>query len=241
MKPTPKTVATPHVDSGASGIESSRVLVVEDDDAIAELVQQTLRDAGIESDRAANGLDGLWMARESNYAAVVLDILMPGMNGYEVCRTLRAESSMIPILMLTAKAGEFDEADGLDLGADDYLRKPFSTAVLVSRLRALMRRTPAVRRSSVLARGSITFDTTSRRCAKDGVETALTTREATLLETLLKAEDRPLSRDELVRQVWGMDFDGDPNVVDVYVGYLRKKLGSDQIENLRGVGFRVRE
>ncbi len=221
-------------------IDSSRVLVVEDDEAIAALIRRTLSDAGLESDHAANGLDGLWMARENAYGAMLLDILMPGMNGYEVCRTLRDEGSVLPILMLTAKTGEYDETDGLDLGADDYLRKPFSTAVLVSRVRALLRRTPTVRQSEILERGSIVFDVNARSCRQNEHEVTLTTKEATLLEALLRSGDQPMSRDQLVRQVWGMDFDGDPNVVDVYLGYLRKKLGKERIENLRGVGFRVK-
>ena len=221
-------------------IDSSRVLVVEDDEAIATLIRRTLSDAGIESDHAPNGLDGLWMARENSYGAMLLDILMPGMNGYEVCRTLREEGSVLPILMLTAKTGEYDETDGLDLGADDYLRKPFSTAVLISRVRALLRRTPTVRQSEQLERGSVSFDVHARSCHLKGHEISLTTKEATLLESLLRTGDQPMSRDQLVLQVWGMNFDGDPNVVDVYLGYLRKKLGKEQIENLRGVGFRVK-
>ncbi len=220
---------------------SSRILIVEDDDAIAAMVERTLTGAGLEADIARTGLDGLWMAREASYGCILLDIMLPEMNGYEVCRTLRSEGNEVPILMLTAKSGEYDETDGLDLGADDYLRKPFSPAVLVSRIRALMRRRPALQISEELTCGAVRFDTTTRRCHLGGDEVSLTSKEASLLEALLNNGDQPMGRLEILRQVWGMDFDGDPNVVDVYIGYLRKKLGKDRIENVRRVGFRVVE
>ncbi|MEM7339975.1 MAG: response regulator transcription factor [Actinomycetota bacterium] len=220
-------------------IASARVLIVEDDEAIAALVRRTLADAGIEADVAATGLDGLWLAREHAYGAICLDILLPGMNGYEVCRTLRTEEIHTPILMLTAKTGEYDEIDGLDLGADDYLRKPFSPSVLVARVRALLRRRDTAQVAPTLSRGLVGFDTSSRECRVDGDVVDLTPREATLLEAMLRADDAPLSRAELLSQVWGVEFEGDPNVVDVYIGYLRRKLGRDRIETVRGVGFRV--
>ncbi len=225
--------------TAADGIDSSRVLIVEDDDAIAAVIRDTLADAGIASDRAATGLDGLWMAREASYGAMLLDILLPELNGYEICRILRDEQNPVPILMLTSKTGLYDETDGLDLGADDYLRKPFATPVLVSRVRALLRRTPTIRAVTVLERGDVSFNVNSRQCFLGPVEVSLTTREASLLETLLRADDEPVSRRHLLQQVWGMDFEGDANVIDVYIGYLRKKLGRERVENLRGVGFRV--
>lgn len=218
---------------------SSRVLIVEDDEAIAAMVERTLAGAGMEADIARTGLDGLWMAREASYGVVLLDIMLPEMNGYEVCRTLRAEGNPVPILMLTAKSGEYDETDGLELGADDYLRKPFSPAVLIARIRALMRRRPTVRASEELVCGDLRFDVATRRCSMGGADVSLTTKEASLLEALLNNGDRPMDRGEILRQVWGMEFDGDPNVVDVYIGYLRKKLGKSRVENVRGVGFRV--
>ncbi len=219
---------------------SPRVLIVEDDESIASLVQRTLSDAGIESDVAASGLDGLWMAREGSYGALVLDIMLPGLNGYELCRTLRSEHDPVGILMLTAKSGEYDETDGFEMGADDYLRKPFSTAVLTQRVKALLRRTPGTTVSEQLNCGDLTMDLATRRCRLGGEELGLTAREATLLETLLRNISAPMSRQALLAQVWGLDFDGDPNVVDVYLGYLRRKIGKDRIENLRGVGYRLR-
>ncbi|MEO1059772.1 MAG: response regulator transcription factor [Actinomycetota bacterium] len=216
-----------------------RVLVVEDDEQIASLVQRTLAGAGIDSDLASTGPDGLWKAREGSYGAIVLDLMLPGMNGYEVCRTLRSEGVATAIIMLTAKSGEYDETDGFEMGADDYLRKPFSTAVLAHRVQALLRRTPGTTVTERLTRGQLSFDLQTRTCELDGAEVALTAREATLLETLLRSGETPLSRADLLDRVWGMDFDGDPNVVDVYVGYLRRKLGRERIVNRRGVGFRV--
>lgn len=221
-------------------MSSPRVLIVEDDDSIASLVKRTLADAGIESDVATTGLDGLWMAREGSYGVIVLDIMLPGMNGYEVCRTLRGEGNSVAVLMLTAKGGEYDETDGFEMGADDYVRKPFSTSVLTHRVQALLRRTPSTRISPQLTCGDLTMDLVTRQCHLEGIEIPLTAREATLLETLLRNPEAPQTRQRLLDQVWGLDFDGDPNIVDVYVGYLRKKLGKRRIENLRGVGFRVR-
>ncbi|MEM9034497.1 MAG: response regulator transcription factor [Actinomycetota bacterium] len=217
-----------------------RVLLVEDDDDIAAIVAETLADSGHAVDRAADGPDGLWMAREGNHALIVLDLLLPGLNGYQVCETLRSEGRHVPILMLTAKVGEYDETDGFDAGADDYLRKPFSPAVLQARVQALLRRAPNPRREAVLERGRVRLDPTSRTCSLDGRPVELTSREAQLLEALLRSDDAPLGRLALLDEVWGHDFDGDPNVVDVYVRYLRGKVGRETIENVRGVGYRVR-
>ena len=222
-------------------ITSTRVLIIEDDNAIAALVQRTLADARIITDVASTGLDGLWMARERRYGAICLDILMPGMNGYEVCRTLRSEGDHTPILMLTAKTGEYDETDGFDMGADDYLRKPFSPAVLTARVKSLLRRGTGAIEPDLLQRGGISFDANARRCAVDGTDVSLTAKEASLLATLLRAGEHPLSRQVILEEVWGFDFDGDANVVDVYLGYLRKKVGKQRIENVRGVGFRVKQ
>jgi len=221
-------------------LDSSRVLIVEDDEDIAALVKRTLAAGNIDTDVAFDGLDGLWMARETSYGALCLDIMLPGMNGYEVCRTLRSEGNSVPILMLTAKTGEYDETDGFDLGADDYLRKPFSPAVLTARIKALLRRSSVPIAPLVLERGGVAFNSDSRRCLVDGEPRHLTSKEAAVLEALLRNQDTPLSRSDLLSEVWGMDFDGDNNVVDVYIGYLRKKLGKERIENIRSVGFRVR-
>ena len=229
----------PEAMSTISTIESSRVLIIEDDEAIAALIKRTLTDAAIECDVAHTGLDGLWKAREAQYGVICLDIMLPEMNGYEVCRTLRGEGIETPILMLTAKTGEYDASDGFDLGADDYVRKPFSPVVLVARVRSLMRRTSVPIASDVLERGAVALDITSGKCTVDGDEVTLTSRERKVLEALLRAGDGAISRDRLLQEVWGFDFDGDTNVVDVYIGYLRKKVGRSHIENRRGIGYRV--
>ncbi len=220
-------------------MSSSRVLIVEDDEAIASLVQRTLSEAGIESDIATTGTEGLWRAREVEYGVIVLDLLLPEMNGYVVCRTLREEGNSVAILMLTAKSGEYDETEGFEMGADDYLRKPFSPAVLIARAKALLRRTPSTTVTEVLSCGDLRFDLAARRCWIGEDLISLTAREGTLLEVLLRSGETPLSRLQLLDQVWGFDFDGDPNVVDVYIGYIRKKLGRDRVENVRSVGFRL--
>lgn len=217
-----------------------RLLLVEDDDDIAAIVAEALAIDGHAVDRAADGCDGLWMARERSYGLIVLDLLLPGMNGYRVCETLRSEGSQVPVLMLTAKVGEYDETDGFEVGADDYLRKPFSPGVLRARVQALLRRAPNGLRPDVLVRGPVRFDPASRDCAVAEAPVELTGREAQLLEALLRAEDTPVTRLELVDTVWGRDFDGDPNVVDVYLRYLRAKVGRETIENVRGVGYRIR-
>lgn len=219
-----------------------RLLIVEDDDDIAVVVEQTLRADGHSVDRAADGLDGIWMAREGEYGLIVLDVLLPGMNGFKICETLRTEGVETPILMLTAKVGEYDETDGFDVGADDYLRKPFSPSVLQARVRALLRRgaNSGGQIETTLTRGGVVLDPRTRACSHDGADIELTGRQAQLLEALLRAGDTPISRLDLVRAVWGLDFEGDPNVADVYLGYLRTKLGKTTIENVRGLGYRVR-
>lgn len=218
-----------------------RLLLVEDDDDIAVVIEHTLRSDGFEVDRAADGVDGLWMAEEGVYGLVVLDLLLPGMNGYKVCESIRAKGIDTPILMLTAKVGEYDETDGFDVGADDYLRKPFSPAVLSARVRSLLRRGSAAPTSGDrLERGGVSLDPATRSCVFAGDDVDLTGRQAHVLEALLRAGEAPISRLQLVRTVWGLDFDGDPNVADVYIGYLRAKLGKETIENIRGLGYRVR-
>ncbi|MEM9133530.1 MAG: response regulator transcription factor [Actinomycetota bacterium] len=218
-----------------------RVLIVEDDDDIAVVIEQTLRTGGYEVDRSADGLDGRWRATEGGYGLIVLDVLLPGMNGFKVCESLRADGITTPVLMLTAKVGEYDETDGLDAGADDYLRKPFSPNVLLARVRALLRRSGATAEGGErLERGGVALDPVNRACEIEGEPVELTGRQAQVLEALLRSGTTPLSRDDLVRSVWGLDFDGDPNVVDVYIRYLRQKLGKPTIENVRGLGFRVR-
>lgn len=218
-----------------------RLLTVEDDDDIAVVIEAALRSDGHSIDRAADGLDGLWMAREGTYGVIVLDVLLPSMNGFKICETLRNEGNTTPILMLTAKVGEYDETDGFEAGADDYLRKPFSPGVLIARVRALLRRGPGSEgRSDVLERGGVRLNPRTRSCQLNGAAIELSQRQSELLETLLRTGDEPLSRLELVKAVWGLDFDGDPNVADVYLRYLRAKLGKETIENVRGAGYRIK-
>ena len=219
-----------------------RILVVEDEQRLATAVKHGLEAEGFTVDAVYDGLDGLWRAREGLYAAMVLDIMLPEMNGYEICRTLRAEDNWVPILMLTAKDGEYDEAEGLDLGADDYLRKPFSLVVLVARLRMLMRRGQA-QPSLVLGVGDLTLDPATRQCRRGDADIALTPRELTVLQTLMSRAPEVVPKQELLHAVWGFDFDGDPNIVEVYIGYLRRKIdrpfGACSIRTVRGVGYQV--
>ena len=191
---------------------------------------------GFVVDHVADGQSGLDAARFGAYDVVVLDIMLPRMSGYTVVRTLREEHNWVPVLLLTAKDGEYDEADGLDYGADDYLTKPFSFVVLVARLRSLLRRDP-VPRPTVLEVAGVTLDPGARRVEVDGTEVALAPREFLLLEHLVRAHPAAVRKEELLEKVWG-DLD-DANVVEVYVGYLRRKLGRWRIETVRGVGYRM--
>ena len=219
-----------------------RILVVEDEQRLATAIKHGLEAEGFVVDAVHDGLDGLWRAREGRYAAVVLDILLPGMNGYKICRTLRAEDNWVPILMLTAKDGEYDEAEGLDLGADDYLRKPFSLVVLAARLRTLMRRGQA-QPSLVLTVGDLSLDPGTRRCLRGDAGIELTPRELAVLHALMSRAPEVVPKQELLHEVWGFDFDGDPNIVEVYIGYLRRKIdrpfGTRSIRTVRGVGYQV--
>ncbi len=219
-----------------------RVLVVEDEVHLAEAITDGLRTEGFDVDAVHDGIDGLWRAREGSYDAIVLDVLLPGMNGYRVCKTLRDEGVWTPILILTAKDGEYDEAEALDTGADDFLSKPFSFVVLLARLRALFRR-GAPPRPAVLEFGPLRLDPGSRKVARAGNEVSLTAREFALLEYLMRRDGNVASKSEILDHVWGMDFAGDPNVVEVYIGYLRRKLdqpdGEQMIKTVRGAGYRL--
>jgi len=218
-----------------------RVLVVEDERRLAAAVKRGLEASGFAIDLAHDGVTGLHMAREGSYDGVVLDIMLPGMSGYKVCSALRAESNWVPILFLTAKDGEYDQADGLDLGADDYLTKPFSYVVLAARLRALMRR-GAAPRPSVLSAGDLTLDPASRTVRRGSAAVDLTAREFSLLEYLMRNRDAVVSKSELLTHVWDEAGDiADLNVVEVYVGYLRKKIdtpfGRHAVRTVRGAGY----
>lgn len=219
-----------------------RVLVVEDEAHLAHVVARGLSAEGFTVEVTHDGLDGLWRARERQYGVIILDILLPGMNGYEVCRTLRHEGIWTPILMLTAKNGEYDEAEALDTGADDFLAKPFSFVVLVARIRALQRR-GAVARPAMLRAGDLTIDPGRRTCVRGDTDVSLTAREFDLLEALMRRAGDVCSKSELLDEVWGHDFGGDANVVEVYVGYLRRKVdvpfSRASIQTVRGVGYRL--
>jgi DNA-binding response OmpR family regulator len=219
-----------------------RVLVVEDEPRLAEGLRAGLVADGFAVDVAGTGTDGLWLAREQPYDAIVLDLMLPGLNGYRVCRTLRAEENWTPILILTAKDGEWDEVEGLDTGADDYLTKPFSHAVLVARLRALLRR-GSRERPAVLSAGDLVLDPAARRAWRGERELSLTSREVSLLELFLRRRGEVLSKREILAHVWDFDFEGDPNIVEVYVRRLREKLDRPfqraAIETLRGAGYRM--
>ncbi len=219
-----------------------RLLVVEDERRLAEGLKRGLEAEGFAVDVAANGTDGLWFARENRYAVVLLDIMLPGMSGYVVCRTLRDEGDWTPVLMLTAKDGEWDQVEALDTGADDYLTKPFSFAVLVARVRALIRR-GAAPRPAVLEAGDLSLDPATRAVQRGDVTIELTTREFTVLEFLIRRAGEVVSKAQILEGVWDFDFDGDPNIVEVYIRHLRNKVdrpfGRSSIETLRGAGYRL--
>jgi DNA-binding response OmpR family regulator len=219
-----------------------RVLVVEDEKRLAAGLKRGLEAEGFATDVALDGTDGLWMARENPYDAIVLDIMLPGLNGYRLCAALRDEGNWTPILMLTAKDGEFDEAEALDTGADDYVTKPFSYVVLVARLRALIRR-GAGERPAVLEAGDLRFDPGSRRAWRGETEVTLTAREMALLEFLLRRRGEVVSKTDILEHVWDYEFEGDLNIVEVYVRHLRNKLdrpfARNAIETVRGAGYRL--
>jgi DNA-binding response OmpR family regulator len=216
-----------------------RVLVVEDEVRLAEAIRDGLDAEGFDVELCHDGLDGLWRAREGPFGAIVLDILLPGMNGYKVCQTLRDEGIWTPVLMLTAKSGEYDEAEALDTGADDFLSKPFSFVVLVARLHALARRGGTPRPRELLA-GDLALDPVQRTCRRGEVPIDLTRREHALLEALVRRVGHAVTKDQLLREVWGERFEGDANVVEVYVGYLRRKIdapfGRKTLQTVRGLG-----
>ena len=218
-----------------------RVLVVDDEVRLADSVRRGLEAEGFAVDVAHTGPDGLWMARENAYDAIVLDLMLPGMNGYKVCETLRAEQIWTPVLMLTAKDGEWDQVEGLDTGADDYLTKPFSFPVLVARIRAVTRR-GAAERPTVLEAGDLSLDPASRRVSRGDVELTLTAREVSLLEFLMRRRDEVVSKQQILDAVWDFAFEGDPNIVEVYVRHLRNKIDRpfqrDSIQTVRGAGYR---
>jgi len=219
-----------------------RVLYVEDDEPQVRALKRGLERDGFAVDVARDGEEGLWLATESGYDAVVLDIMLPRLNGYEVCRRLRDAEIWTPILMLTAKDGDHDHAEALDTGADDFLAKPVSYLVLVAHLRALIRRaSPA--RPAVLVAGDIRLDPARHQCWRGEVEIDLTPRQFSLLEYLMTRAGDVVSKTDVLEHVWDDAFTGDPNIVEVYVGYLRRKLdtpfGRTSIQTVRLVGYRL--
>jgi DNA-binding response OmpR family regulator len=221
---------------------SRRVLVIEDDYDLSRAVADLLTDDGFHVDQRYDGESGLARAREENYDVIVLDIMMPRRNGFNVCLDLRAAGVNTPLLMLTAKDGEMDEVEGLEVGADDFLRKPFERSILLARIHALLRRYER-NRPQRLTVGPVSLDALRRKATSNGREVTLTPREFALLEFLMLNADTPLAKSEILSSVWGGDFDGDPNIVEVYIGYLRRKIDPKGqpsiIRTVRGVGYTV--
>ncbi len=216
-----------------------RILLVEDEPSLAATIRRGLESEGWVVEHETDGVDGLWRGSERPFDVIVLDIMLPRLNGYDVLKGLREREVWTPVLMLTAKDGEYDQADAFDLGADDYLTKPFSFVVLVARLRALHRR-GAPARPVVLVAGAISLDPARRRVRHAGAEVELTRREYGVLEFFLQHKGVVVSKTEILAGVWDAYYDGDDNIVEVYVGYLRRKLGASSIETVRGSGYRLR-
>jgi DNA-binding response OmpR family regulator len=214
-----------------------RLLLVEDEARLAAALRRGLSAEGFQVDVAGDGATGLDAARDRRYDAVLLDVMLPRMSGYDVVRRLREEDNWVPVMMLSAKDGPHDQADGLDYGADDYLTKPFSYVVLLARLRALLRRQGEAR-PVVLTAGEVALDPATREVTVAGEPVALTPREYAVLEYLLRHPDRVVTKLELLDHVWDVDAE-DPNVVEVYVGYLRRKLGREVVRTVRGAGYRI--
>ncbi|GAA1923453.1 response regulator transcription factor [Streptomyces durmitorensis] len=226
-----------------------RLLIVEDEKRLALSLAKGLTAEGYAVDVVHDGVDGLHRASEGTYDLVILDIMLPGMNGYRVCSTLRAAGHDVPILMLTAKDGEYDEAEGLDTGADDYLTKPFSYVVLVARVKALLRRRGNAGPSPVHTLGDLTVDTAARRVFRgkdgkdgkdgEGSEVTLTAKEFAVLEQLVLRAGEVVSKGDILEHVWDFAYEGDPNIVEVYISALRRKLGAPLIKTVRGAGYRL--
>ncbi|MFF8401307.1 response regulator transcription factor [Streptomyces sp. NPDC015684] len=219
-----------------------RLLIVEDERRLATALARGLGAEGFAVDVAHDGVTGLHLARERDYDLIVLDIMLPGLNGYRLCAQLRAAGDDTPILMLTAKDGEYDEAEGLDTGADDYLTKPFSYVVLLARIRALLRRRTRAG-AQVLRIGDLTVDPAARRAERAGTDIALTAKEFAVLEHLAVHAGQMVSKSDILDHVWDFAYDGDPNIVEVYVSALRRKIdvpfGRRSITTLRGAGYRL--
>ena len=221
-----------------------RILIVEDEVKMAALIRRGLREQGLSADVTTRGEDALWMAGSTDYDAIVLDVMLPGMDGFETCRRLREDKVWSPVLMLTARDAVEDRVAGLDGGADDYLTKPFSFAELLARLRALARRGP-IERPVQLQVGELRLDPATRQVWRGETEISLTTKEFALLEAFMHRPGEVLSRYQLLEHAWDYEYENRSNVVDVYVRYLRQKIdrpfGTDGIETVRGAGYRLRK
>lgn len=217
-----------------------RVLMVEDEQMLAETVRRGLSNEGFVVEIAHDGVSGLWAATENIYDVILLDLMLPLKNGYEVLKEIRERRIWTPVLMLTAKDGEYDQADAFDLGADDYLTKPFSFLILVARIRALIRR-GAPERPVVLSLGSLVLDPARRTVRRDDCAIVLTAREYGLLQYLMRRHDQVMSKAEILDNVWDPAFEGGDNVVEVYIGYLRRKIdipfGLHTLTTVRGMGY----
>ncbi len=220
-----------------------RVLVVEDEAKMAALIQRGLKDEGIAADTAGTGEDAVWMAGSTGYDAIILDVMLPGIDGFETCARLRANDVWIPVVMLTARDGIEDRVAGLDGGADDYLLKPFAFAELLARLRAVIRRGPT-ERPAILEVGNLRLDPATRQASRAGTPIVLSTTEFAMLEAFMRHPDRALSRLQLLEKVWDGEYENRSNVVDVYVRYLRDKIDRPfdvaSIETVRGIGYLLR-
>ena len=219
-----------------------RILVVEDDKRLASTLRRGLEAEGFAVDNALDGEQGLWLASENAYDAIVLDIMLPKVNGFQVCGRLRESGNWTPILMLTAKQGDLDEAEALDTGADDYLTKPFSYVVLVAHLRALLRR-GAAERPVQLTVGDLVVDPAARTCSRGGQLIELTAKEFSIVEYLARRKEEVVSKADLLEHAWDFAYDGDPSVIEVHISNIRRKLDKPfhtrSLRTLRGFGYRL--
>jgi two-component system OmpR family response regulator len=222
-----------------------RLLVVEDQLKTAALLRRGLQEEGYAVDVAPSGAEAVWLGTENSYDVILLDVMLPDLDGFEVCRRLRERGQWAPVLILTARDAVSDRVTGLDAGADDYLTKPFSFAELLARVRSLLRRSERAQvPSPVLEAGGLVLDPATRRVTRAGTAIDLTPKEFSLLEFFLRHPDEVLSRTRIIEHVWDFAYEGDSNVVDVYVRYIREKIdrpfGRDSIQTVRGVGYRLR-
>lgn len=219
-----------------------KLLLIEDDKRIATAVKRGLQGDGFTVEVAYNGIDGLWMATEGTYDVLIVDLMLPGKNGFQICSELREQQDWTPILVLTAKDGDLDEAEALDTGADDYLTKPFSYPVLVARIRALLRRASGLNPVPISV-GDLRIDPGQRRAWRGEQEIELTSRQFEVLEFLVRRAGQVMSKSDILAGVWEHDFDGDPNIVEVYIGRLRSRIDHPfdrrTIETVRGAGYRL--